>query len=50
MTVIWMVGFGALGLVLLGPAPYQAFLTHQLPGILDGSVFDYSEYGSCRKE
>jgi hypothetical protein len=44
VTVIWMVGFGALGLVLLGPAPFQAFLNHQLPGILDGSVFDYSDF------
>ena len=43
MTLIWMVGFGVLGLALLGPAPYQAFFFHQLPGMLDGSVFDFSD-------
>jgi hypothetical protein len=43
MTLIWMVGFGVLGLALLGPAPYQAFFSHQLPGILDGSFFDFSD-------
>jgi hypothetical protein len=50
MTVIWMVGFGALGLLLLGPAPYQAFLTHQLPGILDGSAFDFSEFEPAARD
>jgi hypothetical protein len=43
VTVVWMGAFGVLGLALLGPAPYHAFLTHQLPGILDGSVFDFSD-------
>ena len=42
VTVIWMVVFAALGFALLGPAPYHAFLTYQLRGLLDGSAFDYS--------
>lgn len=44
VTLIWMAAFGVLGLAILGSAPFQAFLNHQLPGILDGSVFDYSDF------
>lgn len=39
MTLIWMAAFGILGLVILGPDPYQAFLSYQVPRILDGSAF-----------
>jgi hypothetical protein len=43
VTLIWMAAFGVLGLALLGPAPYQAFIFHQVPSLLDGSTFDFSD-------
>ena len=43
----WTVGFSALyallGLVLLGGAPFQAFLTYQLPRIASGAAFAFFE-------
>jgi hypothetical protein len=39
VTLIWMAAFGVLGLALLGPAPFQAFFSYQLPRLLDGSAF-----------
>jgi hypothetical protein len=38
-TLIWMGAFGVLALAVLGPAPYQAFISYQLPRVLDGSAF-----------
>ena len=38
-TVFWIVGIAGLGLAILGPAPYEAFVFYHLPRVLDGSAF-----------
>ena len=38
-TLAWVLGFGLLGLAVLGAAPYEAFFTYHLPRILSGEAF-----------
>jgi alpha-1,2-mannosyltransferase len=44
--VAWTAGFGGaftlLGLVVLGPAPFAAFVRHQLPSLASGAAFEFT--------
>jgi hypothetical protein len=40
-AMAWIVAYGILGLLVLGPAPYVAFVRYQLPRLASGEAFAF---------